>query len=445
MTVYPLFLQVLALVAAPARDYVCLNVTAPQLPSELPLLARRSTIVFPHGTIAVQLVAPEILALLRAHPEPGALVLVAVALGDDAQDPARLEGRLGVFARVKDRSSSGAETIQVTLEGLARVRIGALSRRAPFPVARVETVEEVAAPRDAARTLIDRIVVRAEALVERNEQFPAEVPGLLRRVAADVSRFTDLAASHGNLRIAERDEVLQRLDVVARLEFVSLRWEKEVARATVLDEVRQQTEVKVEQHHREFYLRQQLQAIRDELGERDPTESDAQELLRQIEAANLPERVAQEARRETERLRALSPASSEYQVLRNYVEWVLALPWHARSGDEDIALEKVEAALDTRHYGLEEAKERILEYLSVRQLLKQSGGPSHGPILCFVGPPGTGKTSLGEAIAASIGRAFYRISVGGVRDEAEIRGHRRTYVGALAGLILPALSSEESG
>ncbi|HEX7546972.1 MAG TPA: LON peptidase substrate-binding domain-containing protein, partial [Gemmatimonadaceae bacterium] len=186
--------------------------TAPQLPSELPLLALRSTIVFPHGTIAVQMGAPENLALLRAHPEPGALVLVAVALGDDAQDPARLEGRVGVFARVKDRSTSGAETIQITLEGLARVRIGALSRRTPFPVARVEPVEEVAAPRDAARTLIDRIVVRAEALVERNEQFPAEVPGLLRRVAADVSRFTDLAASHGNLRIAERDEVLQRLD-----------------------------------------------------------------------------------------------------------------------------------------------------------------------------------------------------------------------------------------
>src|ERR1035437_10504598 len=144
MTVYPLFLQVLALVAALARDYVCLNVTAPQLPSELPLLALRSTIVFPHGTIAVQMGAPENLALLRAHPGAGALVLVAVALGDDAQDPARLEGRVGVFARVKDRSSSGAETIQVTLEGLARVRIGAISRRSPLTVAQVEPVEGTA-------------------------------------------------------------------------------------------------------------------------------------------------------------------------------------------------------------------------------------------------------------------------------------------------------------
>ena len=246
------------------------------MPPELPLLALRSTIVFPHGTIAVQMGAPDNLALLRAHPEPGALVLLAVALGDDAQDPARLEGRVGVLARVKDRSSSGAETIQVTLEGLARVRIGALLQRAPFPVARVERAEEIAASRDGARALTDRIVTTAEALVERNEQFPAEVPGLLRRVAGDASRFADLAASHGNLRIAERDEVLQRLDITARLEFVASKWEKEIARATVLEEVKQQTEVKVEQHHREFYLRQQLQAIRAELGERDPTESDAQ-------------------------------------------------------------------------------------------------------------------------------------------------------------------------
>ncbi len=417
--------------------------TAPSLPSELPLLALRSTIVFPHGTIAVQMGAPDNLALLRAHPEPGTLVLLAVALGDDAQDPSRLDGRVGVFARIKDRSSSGAETIQVTLEGLQRARIGSLTTRAPFPIARVELVEEIPAPRESSLALMDRIVLTAEALVERNEQFPAEVPGLLRRVANDASRFADLAATHGNLRIAERDEVLQRLDIAARLEFVASKWDKEIARATVLEEVKQQTEVKVEQHHREFFLRQQLQAIRAELGERDPTESDAQDLLRQIEAANLPDRVAQEAKRETERLRMLSSASSEYQVLRNYLEWILALPWHAKSGDEDIALEKVEAALDTRHYGLEEAKERILEYLSVRKLLKQSGGYSHGPILCFVGPPGTGKTSLGEAIAKSIGRAFYRISVGGVRDEAEIRGHRRTYVGSLPGLILQALRRVE--
>jgi ATP-dependent Lon protease len=172
------------------------------------------------------------------------------------------------------------------------------------------------------------------------------------------------------------------------------------------------------------------------LGETDPGEKDAFELLKKIEDAQLPEKVSQEARRETDRMRMLSPASSEYQVIRNYLDWILALPWTKRSGDEEIELAKVQEALDHKHYGLTEAKERILEYLAVRKL---RGGDPHGPILCFVGPPGTGKTSLGEAIAESIGRQFYRISVGGVRDEAEIRGHRRTYVGAMPGLLLQAL------
>ncbi len=420
--------------------------TTPEtLPNELPLLALRSTIVFPHGTIAVQVGAPDNVALLTAHPEPGSLVALAIALGDDAGDPSRLAGRVGVLARVREHSRSATGTVQITLDGLTRVRIGVLTQRAPFPVATIDALDEAPAAalsgagQDAIRARMSRIVAAAESLVELNETFPAEVPGLLRKIAKHPSRFADLAAMHASLRIAEKDEILQCLDAGNRLELLALKFEKEVARAKVLEDVKQQTEVKVEQHHREFYLRQQLQAIRAELGERDPQESDAQDLVKQIEAAALPANVAAEAKRETERLRALSPASSEYQVLRNYVEWILALPWNKRAGAEDIALDAVERALDDRHYGLEEAKERILEYLSVRTLLKQGGGATHGPILCFVGPPGTGTTSLGEAIAQSIGRAFYRISVGGVRDEAEIRGHRRTYVGSLPGLVLQAM------
>ena len=203
-----------------------------------------------------------------------------------------------------------------------------------------------------------------------------------------------------------------------------------------MEDVKKQTEIKIEQHQREFYLRQQLRAIQAELGEADPGEKEAIELLKKIDEAKLPEKVGQEARRETERMRMLSPASSEYQVVRTYLDWVLSLPWNKRSGEEQIDLKKVEEALDNGHYGLDEAKERIIEFLAVRKL---RGGDPHGPILCFVGPPGTGKTSLGAAIGKAIGREFYRISVGGVRDEAEIRGHRRTYVGAMPGLIIQAL------
>ncbi|HET7374066.1 MAG TPA: endopeptidase La, partial [Gemmatimonadaceae bacterium] len=235
---------------------------------------------------------------------------------------------------------------------------------------------------------------------------------------------------------SDKDEVLQRLDVGQRLRFVLSRLEREVARARVMEDVKKQTEIKIEQHQREFYLRQQLRAIQAELGEADPGEKEAIELLKKIDEAKLPEKVGQEARRETERMRMLSPASSEYQVVRTYLDWVLSLPWNKRSGEEQIDLKKVEEALDNGHYGLDEAKERIIEVLAVRKL---RGGDPHGPILCFVGPPGTGKTSLGAAIGKAIGREFYRISVGGVRDEAEIRGHRRTYVGAMPGLIIQAL------
>src|ERR671921_2876870 len=249
-------------------------------------------------------------------------------------------------------------------------------------------------------------------------------------------RSAALGATNMNFRISDKDEVLRRLDVGQRTRFILTRLEREVARARVMEDVKRQTEVKIEQHQREFYLRQQLRAIQTELGEADPGEKEAIETLKKIEEAGLPERTGQEARRETERMRMLSPASSEYQVIRTYLDWILSLPWNKRSGDEEIALEKVEAALDDRHYGLSEAKERIIEYLAVRKL---RGGDPHGPILCFVGPPGTGKTSLGEAIAGAIGREFYRISVGGVRDEAEVRGHRRTYVGAMPGMLIQAL------
>jgi ATP-dependent Lon protease len=276
----------------------------------------------------------------------------------------------------------------------------------------------------------------AETLAQLVDRIPDEVPAILKMNISDPGRFADLAATNMNFKIADKDEIVQRLDIGQRLRFLLTRLEREVARAHVVEDVKRQTEIKIEQHQREFYLRQQLRAIQAELGESDPGEKEAVETLKKIEETKMSERAAQEARRETERLRMLSPASSEYQVIRTYLDWLLSLPWEKRSGKDDIDLKTVENALDARHYGLNEAKERIIEFLAVRKL---RGNDPHGPILCFAGPPGTGKTSLGEAIATAIGREFYRISVGGVRDEAEIRGHRRTYVGAMPGLLIQAL------
>src|SRR5215216_6769522 len=389
-----------------------------ELPPALPLMALRSTIVYPLGTIAVQMGAPENLALLRANEEPGLIVALVVASGDHDEpvEPGKFVGRVGVAARVHERINLPGDTVQITLQGLRRITIESIEQTQPYAISSIKAARET--PADAAELadLVDRI--------------PDEVPQILKMNVSDPGRFADLAATNMNFRISDKDEVLQRLDVGQRLRFILNRLEREVARARVMEDVKRQTEIKIEQHQREFYLRQQLRAIQAELGETDPGEKEALETLRKIEETKLPEKIAQEARRETERLRMLSPASSEYQVIRTYLDWILSLPWHKRSGDEEIALEKVVEALDNRHYGLNEAKERIIEYLAVRKL---RGGDPHGPILCLVGPPGTGKTSLGEAIAKSIGREFYRISVGGVRDEAEIRGHRRTYVGAKIG------------
>lgn len=410
-----------------------------ELPPTLPLMALRSTIVFPLGTIAVQMGAPENLALLRAHEQSGLVVALVVASGDgeEAIDPNSFLGKVGVAARVHERINLPGDTVQITLQGLRRITISSIEQVVPFTVAKVQGAKETPADPVELEELVARTVSAAETLAELVDRIPNEVPQILKMNVSDPGRFADLAATNMNLRIADKEEVLQRLDIGQRIRFILSRLEREVARARVMDDVKKQTEIKIEQHQREFYLRQQLRAIQAELGETDPNERESIDLLRRIDDAKLPEKVATEARRETERLRMLSPASSEYQVLRTYLDWVLALPWNKKTAnDHDIALTKVEEALGERHYGLDEAKERIIEYLAVRKL---RGGDPAGPILCFVGPPGTGKTSLGEAIARSISRAFYRISVGGVRDEAEIRGHRRTYVGAMPGMLIQAM------
>jgi len=409
-----------------------------ELPPTLPLMALRSTIVYPLGTIAVQMGAPENLALLRANENSGLIVALVVASGDHDEpiDSQRFRGRVGVAARVHERINLPGDTVQITLQGLRRIVIEDLTQIDPFPIANIRAARETPPEPSELDDLVARVVASAETLAELVDRIPDEVPAILKMNVSDPGRFADLAATNMNFKISDKDEVLQRLDVGQRLRFILSRLEREVARARVMEDVKKQTEIKIEQHQREFYLRQQLRAIQAELGEADPGEKEAIDILKKIEDCKLPDKVAQEARRETERMRMLSPASSEYQVVRTYLDWILSLPWNKRSGESEIDLKKVGDALDSRHYGLDEAKERIIEYLAVRKL---RGGDPHGPILCFVGPPGTGKTSLGEAIGKSIGREFYRISVGGLRDEAEIRGHRRTYVGAMPGLIIQAL------
>ena len=301
-----------------------------EIPSTLPLMALRSTIVYPLGTIAVQMGAPENLALLKANEQSGLIVGLVVASGDhdDVLDPERFVGRVGVAARVHERINLPGETVQITLQGLRRLVVEGVVQTEPFPIVRIKPAKEI--PPDASEVddLISRIVAGAETL--------AELIAILKMNISDPGRFADLAATNLNFKVSDKDEILQRLNIGQRLKFLLGRVEREVGRARVAEDVKRQTEIKIEQHQREFYLRQQLRAIQSELGEGDPGEKEAIETLKKLEEANLPEKAAQEGRREIERMRNLSPASSEYQVIRTYLDWMLALPWNKRSVTEEV-------------------------------------------------------------------------------------------------------------
>ena len=265
-----------------------------ELPPTLPLMALRSTIVYPLGTIAVQMGAPENLALLRAHDEPGLIVALVVASGDHDEpiDAQKFIGRIGVAARVHERINLPGDTVQITLQGLRRISVEEIARTEPYPIASVRPAKETPADATEVDDLVARIVTSAETLAELVDRIPDEVPAILKMNVSDPGRFADLAATNMNFRIADKDEVLQRLDVGQRLRFILSRLEREVARARVMEDVKRQTEIKIEQHQREFYLRQQLRAIQAELGETDPGEKEAIEILKKIDEAGLPEKVA---------------------------------------------------------------------------------------------------------------------------------------------------------
>src|SRR5438270_77433 len=298
-----------------------------EIPATLPLMALRSTIVYPLGTIAVQMGAPENLALLKANEQSGLIVGLVVASGDhdDVLDPERFVGRVGVAARVHERINLPGETVQITLQGLRRLVVEGVVQTEPFPIVRIKPAKEIPPDPNEVDDLISRIVTGAETLAELIERIPDEVPAILKMNISDPGRFADLAATNLNFKVSDKDEILQRLNIGQRLKFLLGRVEREVGRARVAEDVKRQTEIKIEQHQREFYLRQQLRAIQSELGEGDPGEKESIETLKKLEEANLPEKAAQEGRREIERMRNLSPASSEYQVIRTYLDWMLMI------------------------------------------------------------------------------------------------------------------------
>jgi ATP-dependent Lon protease len=404
------------------------------LPDALPVLPLRETVTFP-DTLTPLAVGQERSIKLVNEVLSGNRMLAMVASKDpenDAPGPDDLH-RVGVAGSVARMMKVPDGTLRILVQGGERVRISDYVAEDPYLVARIEPVPDVIEPSPELEALTRNVQNTFSEIIEQIPYLPEE----LQLAVANLDEPSSL--SHliaGALRISteEKQQLLEEADVGKRLRRLSEILTRELEVVRLGTKIQSQVESEIDKGQREFFLRQQLKAIQEELGEHDDQQAEIAELRERIEAAELPEEPGKQAERELGRLERLPPAAAEYGVIRTYLEWLVDLPW-SKQTEDDLDIRHARKVLDEDHYDLEEVKDRILEYLAVRKL----NPDSPGPILCFVGPPGVGKTSLGKSIARALGREFERISVGGVRDEAEIRGHRRTYIGAMPGTIIRAL------
>ncbi|MFL6233989.1 MAG: LON peptidase substrate-binding domain-containing protein, partial [Thermoanaerobaculia bacterium] len=407
-----------------------------KIPDVLPVLPLKDTVVFPYIILPLSVGRDKsVLAVDRALSESRVIMLVAQrdAAADNPGEADLFE--VGTAAVIMRMLKLPDGRIRILVQGLARARVQHISQMEPYLQAKIERIEE---PRPAAPSLeIEALVRSVKESLDRAVTLGKGISPEVMVIAAnleDPGRLADLAASNLDLKLAEAEAILETIDPIERLRKVSDQLVREIQVLTMQQEISSQARGEIDRSQREYFLRQQLKAIQQELGEGEELAEEIANYRKAADEKQLPEEAREELERQIRRLERSHPESAETQIIRTYLDWLTALPWNTVSED-DLNLQHAQEVLDEDHYDLEKIKERILEYLAVRKLKPDT----RGPILCFVGPPGVGKTSLGRSIARSLGRKFVRISLGGVRDEAEIRGHRRTYVGALPGRIVQAI------
>ena len=404
------------------------------LPEALPVLPLRDSVAFP-DTITPLAVGQLRSIKLIDDVLGGDRMLVMVASKDaelEEPTPADLYG-VGVVGVVERMIKVPDGTLRILVQATQRVRLEEFVTDRPYLISRISEMPDVV-KRSAQLEALTRNVQRTfSEIVEQIPYLPEELQLAVANID-DPSALAHLIGGALRIETGEKQELLEEVDVGKRLRHLSQILARELEVVQLGTQIQSQVQSEVDKGQREFFLRQQLKAIQDELGEEDEQAAEVKELQEKIEAAGLPEEARKAADRELGRLAKLPPAAAEHGVIRTYLEWLVELPWDKETKD-NLDIRHAKRVLNADHYDLEDVKERILEYLAVRKLNPESPGP----ILCFVGPPGVGKTSLGRSIAKALGREFERISVGGVRDEAEIRGHRRTYIGALPGTIIRAL------
>jgi ATP-dependent Lon protease len=406
------------------------------VPDVIAILPLRATTLFPHAVLPLAAGRSSSVRLVEEAIQ-GARMVGTVAQRDPAEDAPKREGLhdVGTLALIHKVLKQQDGTLRIVVQGVGRFRLGEIVQESPFLRARIETLDDTG---DAADVEVEALMRSVTSLFQKVVALSPQLPDELATVVAGTEApgtLADLvAASLPTLPLALKQELLETLNVKERLSKLASALGKETEVLELGSKIQSEIQSEMSKTQREYYLREQLKAIQKELGDTDERTQEIDTLRQKIEEAGMPDEPKREAVRELDRLAKMPPAAAEYTVSRTYIDWLVSMPWKTETADQ-VDIEHARGVLDADHEGLEKIKERILEYLAVKKV-KPDG---KDPILCFVGPPGVGKTSLGRSIARALGRKFHRISLGGMRDEAEIRGHRRTYIGALPGQIVQGL------
>ncbi|MDY0091744.1 MAG: endopeptidase La [Candidatus Vecturithrix sp.] len=408
------------------------------LPQELAILPLKGTVIYPGLALPLIIGRSRSIQLIDDALAGDKMVGVITQKDPKIEDPGPEDMYLfGTTVSILKMVRVSEHDIRVVVQGIRRFRVEHFVRQEPYYVAQVLSIEEVEPQSIEIEAFMGNIKNVFSKVVELSPQVPSEITSMITNLKSS-GMLADFVTSSLNIPVEEKQQILETIDVSRRLKQVMEILNRELQVLELGQKIQTQVKEGIDRNQREYYLREQLKAIQQELGEEDE-QSELEELQKRLEEANMPEEAAKAAQKELDRLKRMHPAAAEYTVSRTYLDWLLDLPWSINTED-NLDILQARTVLDEDHYNLEKVKKRIIEYLAVRQLKKDM----KGPILCFVGPPGVGKTSLGRSIARALGRKFVRISLGGVHDEAEIRGHRRTYIGALPGRIIQGIKKAES-
>lgn len=402
----------------------------------MPMIPLRGLSIFPTMVLHFDIGREKSISALEKAMMMNQTVFLSAQISPDTDLPTRDDFyRIGTIAKIKQMLRLPGDTIRVLVEGVSRGRIEEFIFEVPYFKCRVTEIKEYQY-----ETLSPKIVALMRTVLATFEEYLNFSPKVSQEIFPSVApiehpgRLADVITSHLDIKTEEKQKILEAFDVEKRLEILNKILTKEIEILHIENTITSKVRTQINKSQREYYLKEQLRVIQEELGEDEDFEDEIQEWLKQLKKLKLPAQITEKVEKEIKRLKKIQPSSAEGGVIRTYIEWILALPWN-KTSKENSDIKKAEAILNEDHYGLEKVKERVLEYLSVMQLSKSL----KGPILCLVGPPGTGKTSIAKSIARSVNRNFVRMSLGGVRDEAEIRGHRRTYIGAIPGRIISAI------